>query len=251
VPIDKTLALVIRTVDFSESSRVVTLYTRELGKVGALAKGAKRLRSQFLCALDLLCLSRIVLIRKRAEILDLLTEAQLERGFAPRRDNLDVLLAGHVVAELLSALTEQYDPHPKLFDLSVQTLGDLERGGPIGLLLRRYELAVLRLIGHGLRLDRCCKCGKEPARAKPVAFSAADGGLLCYECLSRSSRHMPITHGAVQVLRLLAKPWGRHWQRLAVNSATMAELRAVTKAAVLQLTQRPLRSWRFIEQRGL
>ncbi len=241
----------IKAVDFSESSRVLHLYTRDFGKVCALAKGAKRLRSPFLCALDLLCLSRIVLIRKRAETLDLLTEAQLERGFAPRRDNFDVLLAGCAVAELLSALTEEDDPHPELFDLSVRTLRQLEEGGPAPLLLRRYELAVLRLTGHGLRLDRCCKCAGELTRSKPLCFSAANGGLVCQNCLPAASGHMLLTQGIVQVLRLLAKPDGMHWQRLVVNSATIAQLRAVTKAAILWLAQRPLNCWRFTEQRGL
>ena len=74
---EKALALVLRTTDWSESSRIATLWTRELGKVRALAKGGRRLRSAFDSALDLLTVCSIVLIRKSSGSLDLLTEAQV------------------------------------------------------------------------------------------------------------------------------------------------------------------------------
>ena len=74
---EKALALVIRTHDWSESSRIATLWTREIGKVRALAKGGRRLKSNFESALDLLTVCDIVLIRKSSGSLDLLTEARV------------------------------------------------------------------------------------------------------------------------------------------------------------------------------
>ncbi len=79
---EKTLAIVVRVVEFSESSCVVTLFTRDFGKVGALAKGARRPKSSFESALDLLAVCRIVFLHKSSDTLDLLTEAKLERRFA-------------------------------------------------------------------------------------------------------------------------------------------------------------------------
>ena len=78
---EKATALVLRTTDWSETSRIATLWTRELGKVRALAKGGRRLRSSFESALDLLTVCSIVLIRKSSGSLDLLTEAQVVRRF--------------------------------------------------------------------------------------------------------------------------------------------------------------------------
>src|SRR5438270_696425 len=78
---EKALALVLRTTDWSETSRIATLWTRELGKVRALAKGGRRLRSSFENALDLLTLCSIVLLRKSSGGLDLLTEAQVIQRF--------------------------------------------------------------------------------------------------------------------------------------------------------------------------
>src|SRR5919199_4375905 len=122
---EKALALVVRTTDWSETSRIATLWTRELGKVRALAKGGRRLRSSFESALDLLTVCSIVLLRKSSGSLDLLTEAQVVRRFPRLRQDLGALYAAYYVAELLADWTEEYDPHPALFDAARDTLRDL------------------------------------------------------------------------------------------------------------------------------
>src|SRR5271165_1114678 len=99
--LEKATAIVLRTTDWSESSRIATFWTREFGKVRALAKGGRRLKSAFENALDLL------------------TEAQVVQRFPRLRDDLDALYAAYYVAELLDDWMEEYDPHPLLFDEAV------------------------------------------------------------------------------------------------------------------------------------
>src|SRR5579885_879781 len=123
---EKATALVLRTTDWSESSRIATLWTREFGKVRALAKGGRRLKAHFENALDLLTLCRIVFLRKSSDSLDLLTEAQVIQRFPRLRTDLTALYAAYYVAELLAEGTRDYDPHPLLFDEALdalQTLG--------------------------------------------------------------------------------------------------------------------------------
>ena len=112
---EKSLALVLRVVDFSETSVVTTLFTEDFGKIGALAKGARRPKGPFESALDLLAVCRIVFIHKTSDALDLLTEAKLERRFRSAARDLSRLYAGYYVAELLHDLTDTSDPHPVLF----------------------------------------------------------------------------------------------------------------------------------------
>ena len=121
----------LRTTDWSETSRIATLWTREFGKVCALAKGGRRLKSNFETALDLLTVCRIVLLRKSSGSLDLLTEAQVVRRFPRLRSDLAALYAAYYVAELLADWTEEYDPHPVLFDEALETL-DALGGRPDG-----------------------------------------------------------------------------------------------------------------------
>src|SRR5438128_464553 len=98
---EKATALVLRTTDWSETSRIATLWTREFGKVRALAKGGRRLKSNFESALDLLTVCSIVLLRKSSGSLDLLTEAQVVKRFPRLRTNLTALYAAYYLAELL------------------------------------------------------------------------------------------------------------------------------------------------------
>ena len=102
-----------------------TLFTRELGKVAALAKGARRLKSPFQGGLDLLGVCDIVLLHKASEALDLVTEAAPVERFASLRRDLAALYAGYYIAELLADLTDFHDPHPKLFDAATVTLRHL------------------------------------------------------------------------------------------------------------------------------
>ena len=99
---EKATALVLRTTDWSETSRIATLWTRELGKVRALAKGGRRLRSSFENALDLLTLCSIVLLRKSSGGLDLLTEAQVIQRFPGLTLHLPALYGAYYVAEGLA-----------------------------------------------------------------------------------------------------------------------------------------------------
>src|SRR6266436_3856551 len=97
---EKATALVLRTTDWSESSRIATVWTREFGKVRVLAKGGRRLKSAFENALDLLTVCDMVFLRKSAGSLDLLTEARVERRFPRLRTDLTALYAAYYVAEL-------------------------------------------------------------------------------------------------------------------------------------------------------
>jgi len=124
---EQALALVVRGTDWSETSRITTLFTREFGKVRGLAKGGRRLKSSFDGAFDLLTVCRVVFLRKAHGGLDLLTEARMEERFPALRENLSALYAGYYVAELLSDGTQDYDPHPDLFDAALDTLRKLGR----------------------------------------------------------------------------------------------------------------------------
>src|SRR3954469_3219907 len=122
---EKALALVLRTTDWSETSRIATLWMREFGKVRALAKGGRRLRSDFEYALGALTLCSIVCLRKASGSLDLLTEAQVVQRFPRLSTDLPALYAAYYVAELLTEGTQDYDPHPLLFDEALDTLRTL------------------------------------------------------------------------------------------------------------------------------
>src|SRR5256714_9347687 len=177
MPSEKAHGLVIRTADWSETSRIATLWTRELGKVRVLAKGGRRLKSNFESALDLLTLCSIVLLRKSPGSLDLLTEAQVVRRFPRLRQDLPALYAGYYVAELLGDLTEDYDPHPVLFDEALATLEALgTKNVAAGPRLAQFEMTLLRELGYLPSLETCGHCNG-PVDDSALVVTAAGGGV--------------------------------------------------------------------------
>jgi DNA repair protein RecO (recombination protein O) len=232
---EKATALVLNVVEFSETSSVVTLFTREFGKIHGLAKGARRPKGPFESALDLLALCRIVFLRKSSSTLDLLTEAKLQCRFRPRRHDLFSLYAGYYVAELLSELTDDYDPHPELFDAAEHTLLGLAGEGPVVSWLVRFELTALRVLGHLPSLEACVECGRPIEAAGRVAFGLLAGGVLCGACKAGKRQVVSISAGVLRAMIALAEADGERWQQLTLDAKTRGELWAVLNHYVTHL----------------
>jgi DNA repair protein RecO (recombination protein O) len=225
MPAEKATALILRVVEFSETSLVVTAFTREFGKISGLAKGARRLKGPFESALDLLALCRIVFLRKSSDALDLLTEAKLLERFGPAGRDLSSLYGGYYVAELLNELTDQYDPHPELFDVAEATLAALSAGEPVLNWLTRFELGTLRILGHLPSLDTCAECGRPVPIHGRVAFGQLQGGVLCSRCRVGKTQVASLSAGVLRMMSLLADPENRTWQRMDIDPRSRGELR--------------------------
>jgi DNA repair protein RecO (recombination protein O) len=226
------LALVIRTVEVFETSLVATLFTRELGKVSVLAKGARRLKSPFQGGLDLLGLSDIVLIPKASLALDLLVESAPVERFASLRRDLAALFAGYYIAELLNDLTDFHDPHPKLFDAARVTLRHLGNAKLQSPRIARFELACLRELGSMPSLSACAQCGRHVAEdGQAVLFGLAAGGVLCPKCRPGQMHVAVISSHALRAMRLLASP-GNAWRELSESPETLTVARETIAATV-------------------
>lgn len=203
---EKTLAVVLQAVPFGETSCVVTLLTRELGKVRALAKGAWRPKGPFDGGLDLLSTCEVIVLRRVSGGLDLLTEACLLSRFRIGT-SLPAFQAAICLAELTDAVTADADPHPELFDAAVARIHALSdhRGSDAAVETERLrgELAILRLTGHGPALDRCAACLGEVSGPR-VAFGMLDGGLLCTACRRGKRVVVSVSAPTRQLLRRLA-----------------------------------------------
>jgi len=222
---EKAIVLVLRVIDFSETSLVLTLFSREFGKLRALAKGGRRPKGPFDSALDLLNVCRIVFLRKSSDALDLLTEAKLERRFRAAARDLSSLYAGYYVAELLNELTDDYDPHPKLFDAARDTLAALGSGeGSVAGHVLRFELTALTLLGHLPSLAACAECGTAVSADGRVAFGLLAGGVLCARCRPGKKFVVSISGDALRMLQRFA---AESWSPESPDRRVYGELRGV------------------------
>ena len=222
---EQTTAIVIRTVEFSETSLVVTLLTRDFGRLSALAKGARRPKGPFEGALDLLAVCRVVVIRKSTDTLDLLTEAKLHRRFRGAERSLRRVYAGYYVAEMLRLQTDDHDPHPDVYDLAIETLNQIDGTGDVASSLAYFDAQSLRMLGHAPGTDRCTVCGNEVELAPRVSFALIAGGVVCSECRPRQHKTLSVRRDVIEEIRRLQSPETRLPTEVPPNR--YGELRAV------------------------
>ncbi len=235
---EKAEGLILRVTDFSETSRIVVLFTREFGKISALAKGGRRLKGPFESALDLLSACQIVFIRKSTSGLDLLTEARLVQRFRPQERDLTCLYAGYYVAELLLGLTEDYDPHPELYSATQEALESFHSSETVRLGVLRFELVLLREIGHLPDFESCVACGTRLTEGRTFGFWVSQGGLICPECQHEDYSQLMIHAGSAAALRMLAGDTGTAWRRLSLSPQQFKEMKQVTTAALSHIMGR-------------
>ncbi len=175
----KDKAVCLRTADYSETSQVVTLFSRGSGKLSAIAKGSKRPKSSFDGPIEVFSFGDIVYAPPRWAALATLTEFDQKRGFLNLRKNLTALNCAYFGAELLEAFTRDLDPHTDLFDSFLQFLSDIQtadsRNG-LGLLIL-FQLTLLAEVGTKPVVTECVNCRtgfSEKWRDVHFAASAAD-----------------------------------------------------------------------------
>jgi len=169
--------IVLRTQDFAETDRLVSLLSEKRGRLEILAKGARRMERTSGAVLDLLNLVEVVYYRRRSG-LHLLREASLIQSFLGMRKDLERLEAGLSLARWALELVPRENPDPRPFRLTLSFLLALEGGGNPAVLLRAYRLRFLSLLGYRPILSGCLSCG----RTEDLTWSAERGGLLCRAC---------------------------------------------------------------------
>ncbi len=163
---------------FKGSQRVVTFYTRERGKVEAVASGIGKPGSSLAGVVEPFALSRLFLVQGRD--LDRLTQAQALEAFPQIPASLETYGYASWIAELTSGATEPGQASPDLFDFLLASVRALAAGEEGPLVAAAYALALLELLGVAPVLEECAVCRE--ALAGPAFYQAAAGGLICAEC---------------------------------------------------------------------
>lgn len=196
-------AVVLMRFDYSETSQVIVLFTRDHGKVRAIAKGIRRgTKARFAAGIDLLDVGNVVVScrQERSSSLATVTEWKQTRSLSGLRERLFRIHGAQYAAEITGHLTEDWDPHTELFDALVSTLMNLSASSePLAITLR-YQLRLLKSVGSLPRFDTCVLCG----RADDLThFSSSEGGLVCRNCEPvQIEKHelSPHTLGTLKVL---------------------------------------------------
>jgi len=179
----KDNAVCIGRRNYSETSQILTLFSRGRGKIKALAKGSRRERGKFGGGIDVLSKGEILFVPPHGEAaLAILTEFDLQESFANLRQDLPSLPCAEYMSYLLDEFTEEFDPHEKLYDAFVSALKRLGPRHRPELVLLDFELILLREIGLSPVWQQCGSCGGPLASDQNLYFSSGSGGMLCRNC---------------------------------------------------------------------
>jgi DNA repair protein RecO (recombination protein O) len=200
----KDQAVVLRRLDYSETSQVLVFFTREHGPQRLIAKGIKRgTKKKFSTGIDLLERGQVMFLPSgRAEgSLGTLTEWRQSDLFMGLRGSLEALYAGQYAAEVTAAMTEEGDPHPELFDALAELLSALSAGAPGLAVLVTYQQELLTAAGLWPELTRCVLCGKAAPPGRAGLYSAHQGGLVCSACETTVPEKRKIGSAVLTALR--------------------------------------------------
>ncbi|MBU0630901.1 MAG: DNA repair protein RecO [Candidatus Margulisbacteria bacterium] len=145
MPAYKTKAISIRNKPFAEADKLVTLFSREHGKIRVLAKGARRIPSRFGGRVETFSYADYFLAKGRS--LDIVSQCEVLESFQVVRDDPAGLKAGFYFLRLIDASTAEGQPNPELFDLLLAGLWRLKEKTDAPRVVVEFEKAFLRIEG--------------------------------------------------------------------------------------------------------
>ena len=247
----KLEAIVLRTVDYGDADRVVTLLSRERGKVSAFARNARASRRRFGGALEPFTLLHVDATERGGKELLTLDTVSVARGFGGIRADLARIACASYASELARELVRDAEPHEGLFAVLVEYLGLLDAAPARPEALRAFELAALAAAGLMPRLDACARCGAAVEPGGAVPFDPAAGGILCGACAPTGSPAAPRLGAAtVQALRRLQAGGLAAAERERLAPAAGGEAREALSRFVEHHLGRRLASRRFLDEVG-
>jgi len=218
-------AVCLRVQDYHESSKLVTFFTLERGKVNCLAKGARRLRSKFGAALDLFAQSRIIYYSHETRTLLTLSDAELVHSFnfsrLPTPDSLSRFLAAEQMSEFALRVIQPLDPSPQLYRLLLNYLSTLEScspppsdnrqstivnrqsPSPYPALVCSFLLKAASFLGFRPELRRCLICRRPIESSRPAYFDAGRGGIVCPRCAGENPSGTRLDAASLDTLAFL------------------------------------------------
>ncbi|MBI3856578.1 MAG: DNA repair protein RecO [Planctomycetes bacterium] len=238
----RTPAICLHKVDFSETSQVLRFFTPAAGKINCIAKGSKRKKSAFLAPFELLSLYDLIRIEKRPGTLDILTKAERVRSFTKLREDYPRYVAACYAAEFTDEFAPEGQPIEGLYEELVHALERLEAGLAPADAVFSFEARALRALGYLPRLRECGVCRKTVSRPD-LYFSVRDGGAIDPECRPREERWFPVRRASLESIARFSEG---DMPKEAMKRPLIMEIRQILDTCVRFHLERELRSMKFL-----
>ncbi len=244
----KASAIVLSSLDYGESDRIITFYTNDFGKLTGIAKGARRSRKRFPNALELFSCSDILFSERNSGGLRLIESCHVTNHYSGIRSDLEKTLVASYFIDLTAQFTSESEKNQRLFQLLQDFLEIIDTRNYSEVITRLFELHLLKLKGFEPVLDRCTAC-KTPIneieseyRAGSLLFSLNRGGIKCPKCNSDNKPSLPISIGTIMTLLMGKKMDISKIHRLTLSTQAAEESKKVLVSFIQHLLGKNLRS---------
>ncbi|NGQ94108.1 DNA repair protein RecO [Brevibacillus sp. SYP-B805] len=237
--------IVIRSVDYGESSKVITLFTREHGKVGVMARGAKKPKSRLSAVSQLFTHGFFLCKAGTGTGMPDLSQGEIMEAYRDLRQDIMRTAYAAYIAELIDRTTHEREPNPFLFQLLSLTFRYMDEGKDAEILTRIVECKLLTVAGIRPQLHACCNCGREE---EPYTISVTQGGLLCPRCQEADPHAIAVMPGTWKLLRLFQLFDLERLGEIEVKQATRSQLRHVLRSFIDHHLDLHLKSRAFLDQ---
>ncbi len=244
-----TCGIVLKISEHGESDKLVTIYSRDLGRVTGIAKGAKRSRKRFVNKLEEFS-SLQIFYRPPRGLTGLLfiSEAELLCAHLPIRKDFRRYICAMYINELTLRFTRDNDPDPRLYALLQWTFASLNFDNAPQKIAALYHLQLLDLAGYRPELDRCFNCQQPVGPDRTFIFLPGNGSLLCSVC-HHGHNGPSCNHISVQTLKFLAKAQVASLDlinRLQLSRTTASEALESLYHYTIHLLQQDIHSWQAV-----
>lgn len=237
-------AIVLHRLSFGETDRIVTLYTRERGKVSSIAKGARKPISRLAGATEVLTYGKFHLAVGKN--LDIIAQVEVKESFPRIRGDLHRVAHCTYMAELLDKFVEEHEPNADIFDLLLSALYLTERPNDPEKIAHMFELQFVQLVGYEPVLDRCLRC-RRPITSGDLFFSPSLGGLVCRECGPLPEDAIQVSQEVLETMRRLLEAEAPDIERMEIPREVMDQVARVMRWYIRYRAERELKSLEFLQ----
>ncbi len=249
MPLFTTNAIVIRSLNYGESDKILTFLTEDFGKLKAIAKGARRSRKRFQNALGLFSHLRLIFFDKEGMGLARAEGCDILHAFPKIKEDLRKILYGNYYLELVNEMAGEREGNREAFELLLSFLWDLEEKAPQEEQLRLFEIRMLSLFGYRPNTGRCNLCKKdwEDLQEIPaVFFSLEKGALVCEKCSTMRNNLIPFSLGTARLIEKISQMELPKIQRLKFTFQSLSESREILPRFISYQLGKELKSLRTL-----
>jgi DNA repair protein RecO (recombination protein O) len=251
MPLFKTNAIVTRSLNYGESDKIVTFFSKDFGKIRGIAKGARRSRKRFQNALGLFSHIRLIFFDREGAGLVRAESSDILHTFPGIRENLTKIYYGNYFLELVNEMAGEREANPEAFDLLLSFLLRLEEGEPEEERLRMFEIRMLSLFGYRPNLKRCDICKKDwedLQGALHLFFSPEKGGMVCEGCSKMLNRLIPLSLGTARLVEQISQIDLPKIHRLKFTPQALSESRELLSKFITYQLGKELKSLRVLNK---